>query len=566
MASYKFASYYKLVAPYSGATSMTDNQSIGDQGTYANYTWYQRLVQGSASRLARYNEYDLMDNDIEIAMALDIIAEEMIGSNPNEDLPLEVVVDSEKDHSIKSAEVMTLKSALRYWNDIHDWTTRLFKVARVTAKYGDCFFVRRNHTSKWEYIHPKHVVAAVVDEKDITRVVGWQIRRDIKAANTPYNAPQSNYGNQSSDMVEIYPADEVVWFSLNDDISESAPFGDSVLRAVYRAQKQKELLEDAIVIYRIQRAPERRAFYINTGKLPPHRVKDHLERVKNEIRQRKIPTANGGIDQVDSVYNPMSMTEDFFFSQGPDGKGSRVEVLQGGQGLGELSDLEYFQWKVYRGLRIPLSYMKEGQENSIINDGKTGVAYIQEQRFALYIKRLQGYIARIIDKEFKRYVRAAGITIDPTKFHISLKEPENFGKHRQQQFDSELLSTYSQVQGLEHISKRFGLSRYLQWTDAEVLENERKRAEELGLDPDNITAEALKMIYASQADMAAGMGGMGGGMPPVSPMMAGTFGDEMGVDPSTMGPADMNGEMGAAAGGMVPPAPGGEAPPAPVPQ
>lgn len=179
---------------------------------------------------------------------------------------------------------------------------------------------------------------------------------------------------------------------------------------------------------------------------------------------------------------------------------------------------------------------------------------------------MQGYIARIIDKEFKRYVRAAGITIDPTKFHISLKEPENFGKHRQQQFDSELLSTYSQVQGLEHISKRFGLSRYLQWTDAEVLENERKRAEELGLDPDNITAEALKMIYASQADMAAGMGGIGGGMPPVSPMMAGTFGDEMGVDPSTMGPADMNGEMGAAAGGMVPPAPGGEAPPAPVPQ
>ena len=70
----KFSDYFKVVTPQPGVTTMTDNQGIGDQGTYSNSTWYQRLVQGSASRITRYREYDLMDNDIEIARSLDTIA------------------------------------------------------------------------------------------------------------------------------------------------------------------------------------------------------------------------------------------------------------------------------------------------------------------------------------------------------------------------------------------------------------------------------------------------------------------------------------------------------------
>jgi hypothetical protein len=200
---------------------------------------------------------------------------------------------------------------------------------------------------------------------------------------------------------------------------------------------------------------------------------------------------------------------------------------------------------VYRGLRIPMSYMKDGQDGGgITNDGKTGIAYIQEQRFALYVKRLQGYISQVLDKEFKRYVRSAGINIDPTIYHLTLKEPENFGGHRQQQFDADLLSTYSQAQGMEALSKRFGMKKYLQLTDAEILENERKRAEEMGIDPDNITKADLKIIYGSSQDM---MGGMGGGMmPPGGDMMAGT----MGMDGDGLDPATMSGDMPADAGGM----------------
>lgn len=507
----KFSNYFKVVTPKPGVTAMTDSQSMGDQGAYANYTWYQRLIQGSASRITRYREYDLMDNDVEIARSLDTIAEEMIGSDPNAEMPLELNIVSEKQEHIPTSTVLTLKSALRYWCDLHNWGNRLFKVARVAVKYGDCFFIRHKETQKWEYIHPKNVIAAIVDERDMTRVVGWQIRRETKAPNSPYNQPTGNFGSYSTELVDTFSADEVIVFSLNDDISDTAPFGESVLRAVYRAQKQKELLEDAILIYRIQRAPERRVFYIDVGKMPPQRVKSYLEGIKNEIRQRKIPTSGGGVDQVDSVYNPQSMSEDFFFAQRPDGRGSKVETLPGGQGLGELADLEYFQWKVFRGLRIPLSYMREGTDGATVNDGKVGTAYIQELRFAMYIKRLQGYIAVVMDKEFKRYLRNVGINVDPSIFHITLPEPENFGVYRRQELDGALLGTFQTASGIEYLSPRFTMKKYLQLTDEEILTNERLRREELGLDPDG-GIEDLKLIYGPPEEAGMG-GGMVAGMP-----------------------------------------------------
>lgn len=506
----KYQSFYKVVSPKPGITTMTDNQNIGDQGVYANYTWYQRLVQGSASRITRYREYDLMDNDVEIARSLDTVAEEMIGSDPNSDLPFELVIQGEKDENIPSSNVATLKTALRYWNDLHEWNTRLFKIARVTIKYGDCFFIRKKETQKWEYVHPKNIVAAIVDDRDLTRVMGWQIKRDVKTPNSPYNQPVGHFGSYSNELVDTFPADSVIWITLNDDISETAPFGDSILRAVYRAQKQKEMLEDAIIIYRIQRAPERRAFYIDVGKMPPQRVKGYLEQIKNEIRQRKIPSSGGGHQQVDSAYNPQTMGEDFFFAQRADGKGSRIETLPGGQGLGELSDLEYFQWKVFRGLRIPLSYMREGQDNAVTNDGQIGVAYIQELRFAMYVKRLQGYVTRIMDAEFKRYLKVAGINIDPAIFNVKLIEPENFGIWRQQQLDAELLQTYASADSIPHMSKRFAMKTYAQMTDAQILSNQRLKCEEMGLDPDGGPEVWMQIYNQAPAGADMGMGGLGG--------------------------------------------------------
>ena len=506
----KWSGYFKVVTPDPGRVKMTDSQEMADVGAYNNYTWYQRLIQGSASRMTRYREYDLMDNDVEVARAVDSIAEEMSGNNPKTDEPIEIDLQTSNEKEFEGTSVMTIKAALSRWNRIHDWENRIYKVSRMTVKYGDVFF-RKNPTAvheKWSFIHPKNVIAAVVHPKDVTRVVAWQIKKDPKKAKSGYGMPMGAKQDTQYET-EIIDAKEIVRFTLNDDMSDTSPFGESVLRSVYRAHKQKELLEDAIIIYRVQRAPERRVFYIDVGKMPPQRVKTYLEGIKNEIKQKKVPSINGGHGEVDSVYNPQSMSEDFFFASRPDGRGSRVETLPGGAGLGELSDLEYFQRKVWRGLRVPASYMIEQSEGGQIwNDGKVGVAYIQELRFALFVSRLQGYVENTLDVEFKKYLRTCNITIDETLYRLRLPEPSNFGKYKQQELDSQLLTSYSSAESIPYLSKRFIMRRYLQLSDEEIVVNERMKREELQLEVEG-GKEDYQQLYAP--DQGNAIGDLGGG-------------------------------------------------------
>lgn len=554
MAGAKFTDFYKIVTPSPEATRVTDSQSMTDAGIYGNYSWYQRLIQGSGSRLTRYREYDLMDNDVDVARALDTIAEEMTGNdeNTNECILMDVV--AEDDAMISDTEVLTVKAALRHWIHVHKWDSRLFKVVRTTVKYGDCFFRKRKNKAGWEFIHPKHVIGAIVDKEDIHNILGWQIRNDISETKSTFGVPLTT--SSAQDYSEIVPAREIVRFSLNDDMSDTAPFGESVLSPVYRSFKQKELLEDSVVIYRIQRAPERRVFYIDVGKMPPQRSKQYLEQIKNEIKQKKVPTINGGTDTIDSVYNPQSMSEDFFFAQRQDGRGSRVETLPGGAGLGELSDLEYFMDKVIRGLRIPYSYMYQDKNGSVPwNDGRVGTAHIQELRFALFITRLQKYVEDILDQEFKRYLKSANIIISETDYRLSLPMPSNFGKYRQQEMDAALLNTYSTADGVQYLSKRFILERYLQLTDEEIIRNEKMLREEKGLPfDDDDSDEDLPILYGGGEEGGFGGGGFGGG-----------FGGGMGPD-LEMGGEGEEGDMlaGAEGGESVPPPPGGGEGPPPI--
>jgi len=509
----KWTGYFKVVTPQRSTTKMTDSQEMADSGAYNNYTWYQRLVQGSASRMTRYREYDLMDNDIEVARALDTIAEEMTGNNPKTKEPLILDIMTEDEDNVESVAVLTLQAALRRWAQMNNFPNRLYNIARLTIKYGDVFFRKgKKMGDKWQFIHPKNVIAAVVDQDDATKVLAWQIKKDIERPRTGGYAMPLGAKEDTANETEIISAHDIVRFSLNDDMSDTQPFGESVLRPVYRSHKQKELLEDAVIIYRVQRAPERRVFYIDVGKMPPQRVKQYLEGIKNEIKQKKIPTQNGGQSEVDSVYNPHSMNEDFFFASRPDGRGSRVETLPGGQGLGELSDLEYFQRKVWRGLKVPVSYMTEQSEGGQIwNDGKVGIAYIQELRFSLYVERLQGFLEKALDEEFKAFLRKTNIRIDESMYRIMLPEPSNFGKYRQLELDSQLLSAFTTPDGLSYMSKRYALKRYLQMSDEEIITNERLKREEMGIDPDSQDPKDLQLIYSAPEEGAMGGGGLGGG-------------------------------------------------------
>ena len=144
-------------------------------------------------------------------------------------------------------------------------------------------------------------------------------------------------------------AEHVVHMSMSDGLDNLFPFGQSVLEQIFKVYKQKELLEDAIIIYRVQRAPERRVFYIDVGNMPTHLAMQFVERVKNEINQRRIPSTSGGVNYIDATYNPMSINEDYFFPQTAEGRGSKVDTLPGGTNLGEIDDLKFYTNKLFRG-------------------------------------------------------------------------------------------------------------------------------------------------------------------------------------------------------------------------
>ena len=482
-----------------------------------NYSSYlPDVYTGSPNRIERYQQYEVMDSDPEVNAALDILAE----------FCTQKLKDSKSPFSVKwrakatNAEIRILSEYLQQWNKLQKFDTRIFRIVRNVFKYGDAFFVRDPENQKWSYVDPTQLIKVIVNEsegkkpeqyviKDLApnfeNLVVTQITPNMNPRQTgggplpasgyigQSGAQRSSTGGGSSSSAggrfglqqteHAINSEHIVHLSLSEGLDNNYPFGNSLLENVYKVYKQKELLEDAILIYRIQRAPERRVFHIDVGNMPPHLAMAFVERVKNEIHQRRIPSQTGGGQNViDSAYNPLSINEDYFFPKTPDGKGSDVTMLEGGKNIGEIDDLKYFTNKLFRGLRIPSSYLPTGQEDSQnqFNDGRVGTAYIQELRFNKYCERLQSLITEVFDDEFKMFMHGKGMNIDPNLFELQFNPPMNFASSRQATMDAERINTFNTIQQVPFISKRFAFKRFLALTDEEVAENERLWAEENG--------------------------------------------------------------------------------------
>ena len=504
----------------------------------ANYSSYlPDVYAGTPNRVERYMQYDTMDMDSEVNAALDILAEFCSQQNKENSTPFQIFF---KGHPT-STEVKILKEGLQKWTKFQKFETRIFRIMRNTFKYGDAFFIRDPETNKWFYVDPAKVVKIIVNESEGKKPEQYIIRdininfRDLVATSINPNtnstpAGTSSYvsgGAHGRGMVGSAPqqtgtrfstgqnefpieAKNVIHLSLSEGLDNNYPFGNSLLESVFKVYKQKELLEDAIIIYRVQRAPERRVFYVDVGNMPAHMAMQFVERVKNEIHQRRIPSqTGGGASVVDASYNPLSISEDYFFPQTAEGRGSKVDTLPGGTNLGEIDDLRFFTNKLFRALRIPSSYLPTGADDSqqSFNDGKVGTAYIQELRFNEYCKRLQNSVVGEFDTEFKLWLINNGITIDNSLFELKLNPPQNFAAYRQSELDNARVSTFASLQEVPYMSKRFALKRFLGLTQEEITENERMWKEEnVGKgSPTTDGAAELRSVGVSPAGISADM-------------------------------------------------------------
>jgi len=513
----------------------------GTRNEFAFRNYASRLPEvysGHPNRLERYNQYENMDCDSEVNACLDIIAEFSTQANGDNGTPFDIDFDTNPtDH-----EIEIIKKQLQQWTKLNKLDQRIFKLFRNAIKYGDQVFVRDPETFEMYWIDMIKVARIIVNESEGKRPEQYIIR-DINpnfqnmsmAAKTTsdyyvsrstgsvttggnYNAPNGGGGGGGGGGVgnsrftqamneSCIDAKHVVHLSLNEGLDYFWPFGQSILENIYKVYKQKELLEDSVLIYRVQRAPERRLFKIDVGNMPSHMAMAFVERVKNEMHQRRIPTVTGGgTSMMDASYNPLSINEDYFFPQTADGRGSSVEVMPGGQNLGEIDDLKYFNNKMARGLRVPSSYLPTGPDDSAgtMNDGKVGTALIQEFRFNKYCERLQKLIMQKLDDEFKMFLSWRGFSIDSSIFTLRLTQPQNFASYRQSELDTARVSTFTAIEPLPYLSKRFLLKRYLGLTEEEIFENEKLWKEERDLsDVVNVSGQDLRSVGVTPAGMDA---------------------------------------------------------------
>jgi hypothetical protein len=587
----KFLNKSGISSPISGVNSNAGawNGSPGQNGSstggwnnhdmgYKNYmSRLPEVYTGHPNRIERYNQYEMMDVDAEINACLDIISEFSTQKNEHNKTPFDVEFTEQPTPN----EIEMIKTQLQQWCKLNEFEKRIFKIFRNTLKYGDQVFVRDPENFKLYWVDMTKVVKVIVNEsegkkpeqyviKDINinlqnLTVATKTNTDFAAnpatgmggtggggagggytvPSMPYNTTGSRFTlGQSESAID---AKHVVHLSLTEGLDRFWPFGQSVLENIFKVYKQKELLEDAVLIYRVQRAPERRMFKIDVGNMPSHLAMAFVERIKNEIHQRRIPSVHGGSSIVDATYNPLSMNEDYFFPVTADGRGSSVEVLPGGQNLGEIDDLRYFNNRLARGLRVPSSYLPTGPDDNTtpLSDGRVGTAMIQEFRFNQYCERLQSYMSMTLDEEFKLFLRWRGFNIDSGLFSLRFNPPQNFAAYRQSELDNARVSTFTTMEAVPYISKRFALERFLGLSEEEIAKNEKLWEEENQEEVFNdVTGSDLRSVGISVGDFQADQN-------TADDIEAGgeaEAGGELGLEPA--GPV-----AGGEAGGILPTAP-----------
>ena len=535
MASWK--KYFKVADRTDGSMSPLSGANRPQSGNAQDFAFrnYQsslpEVYSGHPNRVERYNQYEAMDMDSEVNACLDIIAEFATQVNDQNGTAFEIDFNEKpSDH-----EVDIIKTQLQQWSKLNKLDQRIFKLFRNTIKYGDQLFIRDPETFEMYWVDmakcsrvivneaegkkPEQYVIRDIDPNFESLTVAQKTNQDATmnpptqggyTAPNQYAAPNATAGSGQGRFGQAMnesavEASHVVHISLSEGLDFKWPFGQSVLENIYKVYKQKELLEDAILIYRVQRAPERRIFKIDVGNMPSHMAMSFVERIKNEIHQRRIPTQSGGGQSVvDATYNPLSVNEDYFFPITADGRGSSVDTLPGGQNLGEIDDLRYFNNKLARGLRVPSSYLPTGPDESAgaLTDGRVGTALIQEYRFNQYCMRLQNQIIQKLDDEFKMFMRFRGFNIDSSLFGLRFNPPQNFASYRQAELDSQRVNVFTAMEGTPYVSKRFAMSRFLGLTEEEMRQNDELWAEENAKQqPTGASGSDLRSVGISPGDI-----------------------------------------------------------------
>jgi hypothetical protein len=373
------------------------SQFLFDKWAKLDNSLYNQSVYYEPNRLAAYYDYESMEFTPEVSAALDIYAEESTTMSEKGYI-LNVYSESKR---VKNVLIDLFENRL-------DINTNLQMWARNVCKYGDNFVYLKSDPERG--IVGCHQLPNI----ELERMEGAQTRTpnagDIKSP-----IRELRFAWKNKDME--FQSWEMAHFRLLGD-DRKLPYGTSMLDKIRRIWKQLLLAEDAMLIYRTSRAPERRVFKIFVGNMDDKDIEPYVQRVANKFKRDQVVDPRNG--NVDMRYNQMAVDQDYFIPVRDPAAPSPIETLAGAQNLGEIADIEYIQKKLLAALRIPKAFL--GFEE-VVGDGKN--LALMDIRFARTINRIQKSLVQELNKIALIHLYLLGLEDELENFTLGLTNPSS---------------------------------------------------------------------------------------------------------------------------------------------
>lgn len=430
---------------------------------------------GQYDRMSRYSDFAEMESTPEIASALDIYSEESV-STDEKGTCLHIYSENRK--------IQELLETLFY--DTLNVEFNLVMWVRNLCKYGD-FFLFNDVSPEYGIINAYPIPIAEVEREE-----GFDPEDP--------SAVRFRWITQGNQVLENW---QVTHFRLlgNDAF---LPYGSSVLESSRRIWRQLILIEDAMLVYRVIRAPERRVFYIDVGNVPPEDVPNYLQAAQTSLKRSQVVDKSTG--KVDLRYNPLSVDEDYFLPVRGGESGTRIDTLAGGQNTAAIEDVEYIQKKLFAALKIPRAYL--GYDEDI---GSKATLAQEDIRFSRSIQRIQKVILSELNKMAMIHLFSHGYEgEDLIDFDIKLSNPSSIA----QQQKLELIRTKFEISGLAPdgiVDKRWIQKNVLGLRDEDISEIKEGRIEDKEQDL-TVEATVAPPVPGAPAPSAGGDEDLGGGL------------------------------------------------------
>ena len=461
-----------------GAVTITQNAH------YGTYVDLEGSVRNELELITRYRE---MANHPECDMAIDEIVNEAITHDVDGKV-MDINLDNLKQpESIKKKiieEFNNIQKMLNFSNLSDDLFKRWYIDGRIYYHVIVNDKAPKEGIKELRYIDPRKIRKVREIQKDRDSKTGAQIIKSV-AEYYVYNdrgTTTQTFTAATNQGLRIAPESVI---NVNSGLMDAKnTFVISYLHKAIKALNQLRMIEDAVVIYRLSRAPERRIFYIDVGNLPKGKAEQYMKSIMTQYRNKLVYDANTG--ELRDERKHLSMLEDFWLPRREGGKGTEITTLPAGQNLGQMEDVQYFQKKLLQSLNVPISRLDPQVGAGIMGVGKTTEVTRDEVKFSKFINRLRNKFSRIFDDALRIQLSLKGIcTVEEWEdfkeaIYYDYKKDNNFAEMREAEVLRERVLTATQLDPFigRYYSSKWIKKNVLRMTEEEILEMEKEIEEE----------------------------------------------------------------------------------------